>query len=72
MEAPSAEEFPGTGPMGNGISTDFHSQADWLRTVKSGTCTACHALGSPGTRTIPEELGTFESSTEAWERRLES
>ncbi|HEX6070817.1 MAG TPA: hypothetical protein VFZ18_13365 [Longimicrobiaceae bacterium] len=72
LDVPAASEFPGTGPMGNGISTDVRTQAEWLRNVKSGTCTACHQLGTPGTRKIPEGLGTFHASTEAWERRIQS
>jgi hypothetical protein len=70
IEAPGPEEFPGTGPAGNGISPDVTTQADWLRRMKSGTCTACHQLGTLGTRQIPEALGEFDSSVEAWERRL--
>src|SRR5262245_16889431 len=38
IEVPGADEFPGTGPQGNGISPDVVSQADWLRRMKSGTC----------------------------------
>ena len=72
LEVPAESEFPGTGPMGNGLSTEIDSQADYLRTIKSGTCTACHSLGTPGTRRIPAELGSFHSSEEAWERRLRS
>ena len=70
MEIPEQSEFPGTGPEGNGISPTITTQADWIRQVKSGGCTACHQLGTIGTRTIPEALGTFESSVEAWERRV--
>ena len=33
---------------------------------------SCHALGTIGTRTIPKELGEFKTSTEAWERRIQS
>jgi hypothetical protein len=33
---------------------------------------ACHQLGSIGTREIPRELGEFDSSFEAWERRIQS
>src|SRR5690606_16234042 len=40
--------------------------------VKSGGCMACHQLGSPGTRVIPSELGTFHSAEEAWARRIQS
>jgi hypothetical protein len=70
IEVPGRNEFPGTGPQGNGISPDVVTQADWVRRMKSGTCTACHQLGSLGTRTIPSALGEFDSSVEAWQRRL--
>jgi hypothetical protein len=69
MEVPGEDQFPGTGPEGNGISSRFQNQADWLRTAKSGTCTACHALGSLGTRQIPEALAGMDSE-EAWVRRV--
>jgi hypothetical protein len=72
LHVPEATEFPGTGPDGNGISPDIRNQAQWLRIVKSGACTACHQLGTKGTREIPEALGDFASSTEAWTRRLQS
>jgi hypothetical protein len=48
------------------------SQAQFLRNLKSGNCTACHQLGNKATREFPEGLGTFASSAEAWERRLKS
>jgi hypothetical protein len=72
MRVPAANEFPGTGPSGNGISPDLKSQAEWIRLVKSGGCTACHQLGTKGTRVLPAALGTFPTSTAAWERRLQS
>ncbi len=72
IHVPEASEFPGTGPDGNGISPDMKSQAQYLRTLKSGFCTACHQMGSEGTRRIPEELGDFQSAEAAWERRLQS
>lgn len=72
LQVPGEDEFPGTGPMGNGISTEVHTQADFLRNIKSGTCTACHSMGSVGTRNIPDDFAHFESSEEAWERRLQS
>ena len=46
MEMPAKSEFPGTGDSGNGISPNMKSQGDWIRSVKSGGCTACHALGT--------------------------
>ncbi len=72
MRVPDKSEFPGTGPQGNGISSDVKSQADWLRTLKSGTCWACHALGTKATREMPAALGQFDSSAAAWQRRLMS
>ena len=38
------------------------SQGDWIRSVKSGGCTACHALGNKATREIPAALGPFHDS----------
>ena len=42
MRVPEAGEFPGTGPQGNGINPNVRHQAQWLRSIKSGGCTACH------------------------------
>ena len=70
LRAPDKSEFPGTGPKGNGISPDMKSQAHWLRNVKSGSCWACHGLGTKATREIPASLGSFPSSVAAWERRI--
>jgi hypothetical protein len=72
LRVPETSEFPGTGPEGNGISPNLKSQAQWLRILKSGSCTACHQLGTRATREIPAALGRFESSVAAWERRIQS
>jgi len=72
LRIPEAGEFPGTGPTGNGISPNVKSQSDWVRLIKSGGCTACHQLGTPGTREIPKALGTFPSQVLAWDRRIQS
>ena len=72
LEAPAADQFPGTGPEGNGISPSMGSQAEWLRSVKSGGCTACHAMGNLATREIPPQLGDFDSLVDAWDRRIQS
>ena len=72
LQVPEESEFPGTGEDGNGISTGIANQAQWLRMLKSGTCTACHQLGNEATRLIPESLGDFESTAAAWERRVQS
>ena len=72
IEVPDAGEFPGTGAEGNGISPDVESQAAWIRSLKSGGCTICHALGNKATREIPREFGEFDSLVAAWERRVQS
>src|SRR4051794_13162574 len=72
LRVPEAGEFPGTGPTGNGINPEITSQAAWLRTVKSGGCLSCHALGTRGTRELPPSLGNFEMSTDAGHRRVQS
>lgn len=72
LQVPDKSKFPGTGPQGNGIAPNIKTQAQFLRTIKSGTCLACHALGTKGTREFQESMGTFNSSVEAWERRLQS
>ena len=48
------------------------SQAQWLRQLKSGGCTACHQLGNKATRELPPGLGHFDSTAAAWERRVQS
>jgi hypothetical protein len=72
LKVPEKNEFPGTGPTGNGIAPGMTNQAQWIRQVKSGGCTACHQLGTKGTRELPPALGTFPTSAAAWERRLQS
>src|ERR1043166_6156849 len=72
IKVPEKGDFPGNAPGGNGINPSIKSQADWIQRMKSGGCTACHELGTKGTREIPKELGTFHSSVEAWDRRIQS
>ena len=72
IRVPEKKDFPGNAPGGNGINPNIKNQADWIQRVKSGGCTACHQLGTKGTRDMPAELGTFHSSIEAWDRRIQS
>ncbi len=73
MRIPDKGEFPGTGmENGNGFAATLTSQAQLLRQLKSGNCTACHQLGTKGTREFPPSLGKHASSVAAWERRLQS
>ncbi|MEK7402816.1 MAG: carboxypeptidase-like regulatory domain-containing protein [Gemmatimonadota bacterium] len=72
MRIPDKSEFPGTGMTGNGFMPGLASQAHLLRLVKSGGCTACHQLGTKGTREMPAALGPHSSSLAAWDRRVQS
>ncbi|MEW5918406.1 MAG: carboxypeptidase-like regulatory domain-containing protein, partial [Gemmatimonadota bacterium] len=72
LRVPDAQDFPGTGPDGNGISPNIRSQAQWIRGLKSGGCTGCHAMGNKATREIPPALGHFPTTVAAWDRRVQS
>jgi hypothetical protein len=72
LRVPEKSEFPGTGPEGNGIAPNVKSQDDWIRTIKSGGCTACHQLGTKGTREVPADYRKLGSSFATWERRVQS
>src|SRR5262245_34521021 len=72
MRFPEKSEFPGTGDSGNRIPTGMRSQHQWLDSIKTNGCWGCHAMGNKATRTIPEELGAFDSSHAAWARRIQS
>jgi len=70
LKVPDKSEFPGTGPSGNGMPVTLKSQEQWLDVVKTNGCYGCHQLGNKATRTIPKELGRFNASVEAWQRRI--
>jgi hypothetical protein len=72
IRVPEKGDFPGNAPGGNGIAPNMKNQSEWIRSLKSGGCTACHQLGTKGTRELPKELGSFHSSAEAWDRRIQS
>ena len=46
--------------------------SQYLGIMKNQTCVGCHQLGQKATRTIPESLGEFDNSQEAWVRRVQS
>src|SRR5262249_61204875 len=72
LTIPDKTEFPGTGPQGNGMPVALRSQSHWLAGIKTDGCVGCHQLGNKATRTIPESLGSFDSSYSAWVRRVQS
>lgn len=71
VEVPPESSFPGTGEDGNGIAPTMRTQTDWIYQMKA-TCNLCHQIGTKATREIPESLGTFASSHDAWMRRVQS
>ncbi len=72
MKLPASNLFPGTGPNGNGMSQLMSDRGMWFRNMKTDGCVGCHQLGDKATRTIPAQLGHFDTSAAAWERRLQS
>ena len=72
LRIPARNEFPGTGPAGNGLSPAIKNQAQYLRLIKSGACLSCHQLGNQATRELPDALRHFDTAEQAWERRLQS
>jgi hypothetical protein len=73
LQVPPASDFPGTGPTGNGIAPAMRSQGEWIRNViNTDGCTGCHQMGNKATREVPENLGRFENSRAAWDRRIQS
>lgn len=71
VEVPPVSSFPGTGEAGNGISPAMQTQTEWIYEMKA-SCNLCHQIGTKATREIPESLGTFASSHDAWVRRVQS
>ena len=70
LELPARSEFPGTGPAGNGFSPDVEHQADFIRLVTSGSCLSCHQMGNAATREFPPLFSGYDSSADAWARRI--
>jgi hypothetical protein len=71
LKIPDQSQFSGPQRDKN-MPENMTAQWQWLNTIKTTGCMSCHALGTIGTRTIPKELGQFESSGDAWERRIQS
>ncbi len=72
LNIPDAKLFPGTGPSGNGVPVTLKDQGQWLRYLKTDSCNSCHQVGDKATRTLEPQLGHFDSSAAAWERRIQS
>jgi hypothetical protein len=70
LKIPDKSNFPGTGADGNGIPGRLRSQGQWLAGIKTLGCNSCHQLGNKATRVISKDLGHFNSSLDAWQRRV--
>ena len=68
LAPPPVDEFPGTGPDGNGISPILRSQAAWVDVTKQG-CQLCHQMGNRFTFDT-SYLTQFDSTVEAWDHRV--
>jgi hypothetical protein len=62
LKIPQENEFP----VGK-----VKSQGEWLSVVKTNGCNGCHAMGTPGTRTMPKDFAHM-SPVDAWARRIQS
>src|SRR3989442_8030375 len=63
LEVPEKSVFP---------TAAVKSQAEWLDVVKSKGCYTCHQRGNKATRTILKDLGSLDTSVDAWQRRIQS
>ena len=70
IEPPPADDFPGTGPDGNGIAESLKSQGAWVDVMKQG-CQLCHQLGNTATRVV-QHLDDFDSTIAAWDHRVKT
>jgi hypothetical protein len=68
LEPPASDEFPGTGPDGNGIARGLRSQAAWVDATKQG-CQLCHQMGNRFTFDTGH-LAEFDSTVDAWDHRI--
>ena len=72
LEVPQEDEFPGTGPEGNGINPNVKHQEDYIRLITSGGCVVCHQLGNKAIREIPAMFNGYDHAADAWARRIQS
>lgn len=65
LKVPESNEFPGTGPSGNGISPNFRSQDEWIHLIKTDSCESSDQLGNEYTRMIPPLFANSPNSGES-------
>lgn len=67
MQLPPAEAFGGSTDIPENITRD-----KWRLRFNHTDCISCHQLGNEATRTVPAQLGAFETGEDAWMRRTQS
>ena len=71
LNIPDESNFSGPNRDEN-MPENIKSHTAWLNIIKTTGCIACHGIGTPGTRAIPAALGHFDTSADAWARRIQS
>jgi hypothetical protein len=71
IHVPDKSQFPGTGPIGNGIPTSIKNQSMWLDGLKTNGCVGCHQIGNKATRVIEKEFSDGDSYS-AWIKRVQA
>jgi hypothetical protein len=64
MKIPPAADFGGHTDIPKGVTRET-----WIQRMNNTDCIGCHQLGQESTRTIPAQLGKFDSGADAWIRR---
>ena len=67
MKLPPEKDFGGATDIPKDITRDI-----WRQRMNNVDCVGCHQLGQESTRTIPAQLGKFDSGADAWIRRVAS
>jgi hypothetical protein len=69
MQIPAANEFPGTGPEGNGLNPEIKSQEQFVHELNG--CVRCHQIGHEWTRDImPGMEKEYTSVIDSWDKRV--
>ncbi len=63
LHPPKEDQFPGTGPQGNGINPQLKTQQSWFGNMKEN-CEFCHQLGDQATREAAD------NSPDGWTARV--
>ena len=71
IRRPATSGADQSGNFGPARDTVIQNQPEWIFDMKRG-CQACHQMGNKATRELLANLGQFNSSVDAWARRIMS